>query len=77
MIGEKKDEYYFDVQVSGFFVYEGDANDTIISQNTAAILMPYLRSEISLLTAQPSMEPVVIPPLNIAAMIEESKMQNN
>ena len=32
--------------------------------------MPYLRSEISLLTAQPGMECIVLPPFNINKMVK-------
>ena len=69
-IGEKKNEYTFEVQASGFFSYEGDADDLIIQQNAVAIVMPYIRSEVSLLTAQPGTDSVVFPPYNIAEMIK-------
>lgn len=36
-----------------------------------AILMPYLRSEVSLLTAQPETDCVVLPVFNINKMLEE------
>lgn len=68
--GEKREEYNFEIQVSGFFVYEGDADDSIIQQNAVAIVMPYIRSEVSLLTAQPGVDPVVLPPFNIADMMK-------
>lgn len=71
--GEKKDEYTFEIQVSGFFLYEGDANDAIVQQNAVAIVMPYLRSEVSLLTAQPGVDPIVLPPFNIVEMMNEGK----
>ncbi len=71
VIGEKADEYSFEVQASGFFAYEGNAEDSIIRQNAVAIVMPYVRSEVSLLTAQPGVESVVLPPFNIAEMMEK------
>lgn len=71
--GEKREEYTFEIQASGFFSYEGDANDTIIQQNAVAIVMPYIRSEVSILTAQPGVEPVVLPPFNIVEMMNASK----
>lgn len=67
--GEKREEYNFEIQASGFFSYEGNAEDSIIQQNAVAIVMPYIRSEVSLLTAQPGLEPVVLPPFNIAEMM--------
>ena len=71
--GEKRDEYNFEVQASGFFAYEGSLEDTIIQQNAVAIVMPYIRSEVSLLTAQPGLETVVLPPFNIVEMMNNSK----
>lgn len=71
VIGEKRKEYSFEIQASGFFSYEGNAKDSIIQQNAVAIVMPYIRSEVSLLTAQPGVEPVVLPPFNIAEMMKE------
>ena len=67
--GEKREEYSFEIQASGFFTYEGDAEDSIIQQNAVAIVMPYIRSEVSLLTAQPGVEPVVLPVFNIVEML--------
>ena len=62
VMGEKREEYSFEIQASGFFAYEG---------NAVAIVMPYIRSEVSLLTAQPGIESVVLPPFNIAEMMNK------
>ncbi len=73
--GTKKDEYNFQVQITGFFSVHGndpDINETLLNQNAVAILMPYVRSEISLITAQPETECVVLPPLNIAKILENN-----
>ncbi len=40
--------------------------------NTISILFPYIRSEVTLLTSQPEMTPVIIPPININKLIDES-----
>ena len=42
----------------------------LINKNAVAILMPYLRSELTLLTAQPDTDSVVLPPFNINKMFE-------
>ena len=73
ILAENKEEYTCEIQASGFFFYEGDASDEIIQQNAVAIVMPYIRSEVSILTAQPGMEPVVLPPFNITEMINAKK----
>ena len=42
----------------------------LIKTNTVAIIFPFIRSQVSLLTTQPGMMPVMIPPININALIE-------
>ena len=39
-------------------------------------MMPYVRSEISLITAQPGVETVVLPPFNINNMINKGTKEN-
>lgn len=77
--GNKAKEYLFEVSLSGYFSFSAEEilpkstiND-IVSKNTVAILMPFIRSEISLLTAQPETECVVLPPFNINKMFEQEK----
>lgn len=70
--GDKADEYHFEIVASGYFSYEGDVGDDIIRQNAVAIVMPYVRSEVSILTAQPGIDPVVLPPFNIIEMLGEN-----
>ena len=67
--GDKADEYNFNIIASGIFSYIGDAEDEIIKQNAVAIVMPYVRSEVSILTAQPGVDTVVLPPFNIIEML--------
>ena len=75
--GNKPDEYSFEIGLTGFFEIENnqevseELKKNLISKNAVAILMPYLRSEVSLLTAQPGTECVVLPPFNINKMLEE------
>lgn len=75
--GKKPDEYTFEVSLSGFFSIELSDNlteelkNTLISKNSVAILMPYLRSQISLLTAQPDVDCVVLPAFNINKMLDD------
>lgn len=75
--GEKKDEYTFEISLTGFFSFSSDEEtdrelqNELISKNTVAIMMPYLRSQLSLLTAQPEVDCVILPPFNINKMMEE------
>lgn len=72
--GTKQDEYNIVISLSGFFKVEGQDKledkivQNLISKNAVAILMPYLRSELTLLTAQPDTDSVVLPPFNINKM---------
>ena len=47
--------------------------DNLISNNAVAILMPYLRSELSLLTAQPETDCIVMPVFNVNAMLSDEE----
>ncbi|HJD01679.1 MAG TPA: protein-export chaperone SecB [Candidatus Mediterraneibacter excrementavium] len=44
--------------------------ERLVSENGVAILFPYLRSEITLLTSQPGLKPVVLPAVNIVEMFK-------
>lgn len=74
--GKKPEEYTLEISLSGYFSIESedklaeDLKNTLVTQNSVAILMPYLRSQLSLLTAQPEVECVVLPPFNINNMLE-------
>ena len=74
IIGTKKDEYNFVVRASGYFqISEAvEDSDILIQQNAIAIVFPYIRCHISLFTAQPEVDPVILPPMNIAQMVKES-----
>lgn len=50
--------------------------NTLINENTIAIMFPFLRSQISLLTTQPDMSPVILPPMNINSLLSELDSQN-
>lgn len=75
--GLKPEEYSFEISLTGFFAIENNQHisenlkNDLVSKNAIAILMPYLRSEVSLLTAQPGMDCVVLPAFNINKMFEE------
>ena len=50
-----------------------DIGDHLIKVNTVAIMFPFIRSQISLLTTQPGLEPVLLPPININALMDSEK----
>lgn len=72
----KESVYRIDIELHGDFELINNNVDeklkkALLSQNTVSIMMPYIRSEISLITAQPGMCPVVIPPLNIQTIVND------
>lgn len=70
----KEKEFIATVQISGeCTVNEDDPNkESLVKENAFAILFPYVRSELTLLTAQPETDPVVFPVMNIQAMMERA-----
>ncbi len=74
--GYKPDEYSLEIILTGIFAIENNQElseklkNDLVGKNAIAILMPYLRSEVSLLTAQPGVDCVVLPPFNINQMLE-------
>ncbi|MBQ6986660.1 MAG: protein-export chaperone SecB, partial [Oscillibacter sp.] len=87
-VGTKEGEYEFTVEASGYFTMQGTpvdltteqkpvGIDILSKQNATAIIFPYIRSQISLLTAQPELEPVILPPLNIGAMVTQAEQEHN
>lgn len=66
------------IQLSNSRVFEladtvpDEIKEDVIQKNTVAILFPYLRSEVTLITAQPDFIPIVIPPININALLENA-----
>lgn len=75
--GIKEDEYELNISLTGFFEINRseemtpELEETLVNKNSVAIMMPYLRSELSLLTAQPETDCVVLPPFNINKMRTE------
>lgn len=58
------------VKCVGLFQTDSE-NTTLIERNTISIMFPYIRSYISLLTTQPGMQPIVLPPINIMALLAD------
>jgi preprotein translocase subunit SecB len=60
-----------------FDISECKGNKTLAYKNTVAIMFPYVRSQVSLITTQPDMSPVIIPALNINALLEDADNELN
>lgn len=72
---QRESEFDLSIAITGYFeIGEDDPNKGILlEKNAVAILFPFLRAELTLLTAQPEMIPVVMPAVNIAAMFDNAK----
>ena len=72
VVAEKSEEYTAKVAISGFCSVDADGNlrDDLLKKNAVAILFPYVRSELTLITAQPETEPIVMPPINVGGLID-------
>ena len=75
--GEKKDEYTIEISISGFFSVQNSDDlekniiDDLISKNAVAIILPYLRSQLTLATTQPDVDPVILPVINVNKLLQK------
>lgn len=59
------------VIANAHFLYGGEdysKEDAIVHTNTIAIMYPYVRSQVTLMTSQPGMTPIVLPPINTSKL---------
>lgn len=75
ILGEGK--YQLDTSLKAVFSIDGGLRDenSFVLTNAVAIMFPYLRSEITLLTSQPGMNPVVLPPINVHEVMKKRSQQ--
>lgn len=73
----KEKEFIATVKIRGeCFVNENDpSKDILVQENAFSILFPYVRSELTLLTSQPETDPIVLPVMNVQAMMERAKKE--
>lgn len=66
-------QYNIIAQISGIFelTEESVMGKKLLTNNAVAILFPYLRSQLTLLTSQPGFEPVILPVMNINALLND------
>ncbi|MCI1981689.1 MAG: protein-export chaperone SecB [Oscillospiraceae bacterium] len=68
-----------EITMIGFFELDAPEHldqkliDTIFEKNTLSIMFPYLRSQISLISTQPGMPPIIIPPININNLVDDKE----
>ena len=69
----KESEYDLCIAISGVFQFNEGISDQekqeLLNKNAVAILLPYVRSQVAILTAQPGTDSVTLPVLNISNMM--------
>ena len=63
----EKDDMNIELVAEAQFLYESEdysREESIINTNTVAIMFPFVRSQVTLLTSQPGMTPIILPPIN-------------
>lgn len=66
--------FYLDVVVTGRFKFgamEDDLKKSLMNNNAAAILLPYLRSIVTTITATANIPPLVLPLINVHQLVQE------
>lgn len=62
------------VSLKGTFSVSGEndeVNQILLTRNSCAIMFPYLRSQITLLTSQLNFNPIVLPIININSLLDD------
>ena len=71
-ISDEEELVFVDVTGRAVFSTEQKKND-MLEKNTLAIMFPYIRSYVSIITTQPGMNPIVLPAMNIIALVNDQK----
>lgn len=75
LIGESAGDrvIYLDIVMVALFVISEQAPatfETIFKKNTIAIMLPYIRSEVTLITAQPDTSPILLPAIDVNELVD-------
>lgn len=74
-VSDENENIYVNVKGKAMFRTQ-QKNMDMLEKNAIAIMFPYIRSYISIITTQPGMPPIVLPAMNIIAMINDQKGKN-
>lgn len=74
-VSDENENIYVNVKGKAIFRTR-QKNMDMLEKNMIAIMFPYIRSYISIITTQPGMPPIVLPAMNIIAMINDQKGKN-
>ena len=76
LINDENNALKLSVELVGTFAFSNSENVNknlyynLINKNAIAILFPYLRSQVTLITSQPNMTPIILPPININTLLK-------
>ena len=79
IIDDEKKSLYIKVECVGIFELKNieylsvEEKDYLIKRNTVAIMYPFIRSQVSLLTTQPGVAPIMIPLIDVDSLVEEQE----
>lgn len=75
---DRKTEYDVEVDISCFCSIDENLpfKQEVLEKNVVAILLPYVRAELSLLTAHPETTQILLPAINVDSMAGESEEEN-
>lgn len=65
--------FYMEAEIIGYFELEGEDDITRYEANAIAIMYPYLRAIVSTYTASANIAPVILPAINVNAMLKRKK----
>lgn len=67
--------FYMKVKITGYFELVGEDDINKFEANAIAIMYPYLRAIVSTYTASANVSPVILPAINVNAMLKNKKEQ--
>ena len=72
-VSDEEEKVFVNVKERAIFSTQQE-NRNILEKNTIAIMFPYIRSYISIITTQPGMAPIVLPAMNSVALVNDKKV---
>ncbi len=73
--GQEDAPFYMKVKITGYFELVGEDDINKFEANAIAIMYPYLRAIVSTYTASANVSPVILPAINVNAMLKNKKEQ--
>ena len=75
--GVEEAPFYMEIEIIGLFELNGDDDIRKYEANAIAIMYPYLRAIVSTYTASANVAPLILPAINVNAMLKNQKKEEN